>query len=63
MCDNPQSRQFETPFQLYADLGTPRLKDYHPVTQAAHDCRVRAAQRRLGIVPLSECRKAEGPLG
>lgn len=49
-------RRFEAPFQLYDDLRCPRLKDYPPVAQAAHEVRYKRAQERQGVVRLAELR-------
>ena len=51
----PDYRRDTKPFQLWDDLGCERLKEFHPITSAAFEVRYRLAQKRLGIVPLSEC--------
>jgi len=47
-------RHDDAPFQLWDDLGCERLKDYLPIAQAAHEAHYKLAQRRAGVIPLSE---------
>jgi len=51
----PGYRRDTPPFQLWTDLGCERLKEFHPITSAAYEVRVKREQKRQGIVPLSEC--------
>jgi hypothetical protein len=51
----PVYRRDTPPFQLWADLGCPALHEYHPIVAAAFEARYKRAQKRMGVVPLSEC--------
>lgn len=60
----PRQRQFEPPFQIWADLRTPALKAFHPISEALYDLKYQEDQKRQGIIPLSECHiVAELPRG
>jgi hypothetical protein len=49
-------RHDDAPFQLWDDLGSERLKDYLPIAAAAYEVRYKLAQKRAGVISLSECR-------
>jgi len=55
-------RHDDAPFQLWDDLGCERLKDYLPIAQAAYEVRYKLAQKRAGVILLSELH-LEGPHG
>lgn len=50
-----RNQHFEKPHQLYADLGCPRLRALHPISDAAIQAKELEEKKRKGILLLSEC--------
>lgn len=56
------SRVEDNPYQLYSDLRSRTLRDYHPITKAAMEVKELEDKARLGVLRLCDCHE-EPPRG